>query len=88
MLWTTSSFLPVPASLLAKEPSEKAMAMTTEEVVQWLHSIKLSEYTEIFQKNEVDGDLLACCTLQTLEEMGIKKDLDRRKILVRFRKIK
>ena len=84
----TSSFLPVPASVLAREPSESAMAMTTEDVIQWLQSIKLSEYTEIFKEKDVDGDLLACCTLQTLEEMGIDKDLDRRKIFVRFRKIK
>lgn len=84
----TSSFLPVPASVLAREPSENAMAMTTEEVIQWLETINLSKYTEIFKSNEVDGELLACCTLLTLEEMGIDKDLDRRKIFVRFRKIK
>ena len=84
----TSSFLTVPASLLAREPSENAMAMTTEEVIQWLQSIKLSKYTEIFKNNEVDGYILACCTLQTLEEMGIDKDLDRRKIFALFRKIK
>ena len=84
----TSSFFPVPASVLAREPSENAMAMTTEEVIQWLQSIKLSKYTAIFKDNDVDGYLLAYCTLQTLEEMGIDKVLDRRKIFVRFREIK
>ena len=87
MLWSSSSFLPVPASLLAKEPSEKAMAMTTEEVVQWLHSIKLSEYTELFQNKDVDGELLACCTLRELEQMGIENGMDRKKIFLRFRRI-
>ena len=87
MLWTTSSFLPVPASLLAKEPSEKAMAMTTEEVVQWLHSIKLSKYTELFQSEDVDGELLASYNIHDLEEMGIESGTDRKKIFVRFRKI-
>ena len=84
----TSSFLPVPASVLAQEPSGKAMAMTTEEVIQWLQSINLSKYTEIFKNENMDGYLLACCTLQTLEEMGIDKDLDRRKIFALFRRIK
>ena len=84
----TSSFLPVPASVPAREPSENAMAMTTEEVIQWLQSINLAKYTEIFKEKDVDGDLLAFCNLQTLEQMGIDDDLDRRKILVRFRKIK
>ena len=63
------------------------MRMTTEEVIQWLHSIKLSKYADIFKENDVDGELLTWCTLQTLEEMGIKKDLDRKKILLHFRRI-
>ena len=64
------------------------MAMTTEEVVEWLGTIKLSKYAELFRDEDVDGELLASCTVQTLEEMGIKSDLDRRKIFLRFRKIK
>ena len=84
----TSSFLPGQESVLAREPSEKAMAMTTEEVIQWLQSIKLSKYIDIFKDNDVDGYILAYCTLQTLEEMGIDKDLHRTKIFALFRKIK
>ena len=64
------------------------MAMTTEEVIQWLHSIQLSKYADIFKENGVDGGLLTLCTFQTLEEMGIKKDLDRKKIFLHFRRIK
>ena len=72
----------------SREPSEKAMAMTTEEVIQWLQSIKLSKYTEIFKDNDVDGCILAYSTHETLEEMGIDKNLDRTKIIAQFRRIK
>ena len=64
------------------------MAMTTEEVIQWLDSIRLSKYAEIFEENDVDGELLTYCTFRTLEEMGIERDLDRKKIILHFRKIK
>ena len=89
MSWCTYScpVHPVPASLLDREPSKKAMAMTTEEVVQWLKSINLSKYTQDFQDNEVDGELLASCTLKELEEIGVKGGVDRKKIFLRFRKI-
>lgn len=63
------------------------MAMTTEEVLQWLQTIKLSEYTEIFRKEEVDGGLLATYELQDLEDIGITRSAARKKILQRFRAI-
>ena len=87
MLWPAFSYLAVPASLLAKEPSAKAMAMTTEEVIQWLHSIKLSKYAEIFKENEVDGELLASCSVQDVKEIGVGSALDQKKIYLRFRRI-
>ena len=62
--------------------------MTIEEVVEWLGTINLSKYAEIFKENDVDGELLASCDVPTLEEMGIISKLDQRKIFVRFRKIK
>ena len=64
------------------------MAMTTEEVVQWLHSIKLSKYTELFQSEGVYGELLASYDIHDLEEMGIGSGKDRKKIFVGFRNIK
>ena len=83
----TFSFLPVPASVLAREPSEKAMAMTPEEVIQWLHNINLSKYTDMFKDKEVDGELLATFGTKDLQEMGIESGIDQKKIFVRFRRI-
>ena len=74
--------------MLSRQPSESAKKMTTQQVVEWLNSIKLSEYAKIFEDNDVDGETLACITLETLEELGIMKDFHRRKILLQFRKIK
>ena len=64
------------------------MAMTIEEVVEWLGTIKLSKYAEIFRDEDINGALLATCTPHTLEEIGIKSDLHRKKIFLRFRDIK
>ena len=63
------------------------MAMTTEEVIQWLDSIRLSKYAEIFKENEVDGELLASCSVQDLKEIGVGSVLDQKKIYLRFRRI-
>lgn len=81
--------LPVSAkeSLLSRVPSENAKSMTTEEVIEWLKTIRLSKYATVFEEHDVTGEELAVCTLETLKEMGIEKDLERRKILLRFRKI-
>ena len=82
--------LPVSAkeSLLSREPSEKAMSMTTGELIEWLKTIKLSKYATVFESEDITGEELALCNLDTLKEIGIKKDLDRKKILLHFRKIK
>ena len=81
--------LPVSAkeSLLSREPSEKAKSMTTEELIEWLKTIKLSKYATVFEEEGITGEELAVFTLETLKEMGIEKDLERRKILLHFRKI-
>lgn len=82
-----SPVLPLPAPLPIREHSAKAMAMTIEEVVLWLQEIKLSKYAELFQEKEVDGEMLAWFTLEDLEEIGVKSGVDRKKIILRFRKI-
>ena len=64
------------------------MAMTTEEVIQWLHSISLSKYTEIFKDEEVDGEFLSTFSFEDLQEMGIESGKDRKKIFLQFRRIK
>ena len=87
VLYYSCPVCPVPASLLAREPSEKAMAMTTEEVVEWLGTIKLSKYAKIFQDEDVDGELLATYNVKNLEEIGVNSGADGKKILLRFRRI-
>ena len=63
------------------------MAMTTEEVVEWLGTIKLSKYAKIFQDEDVDGELLATYNVKNLEEIGVNSGADGKKILLRFRRI-
>ena len=70
-----------------KVPSEKAVNMTVDEVVQWLGTIKLGEHSEAFRKEDIDGALLAEYSSENLEEIGIKLGKDRKKILVKFRQI-
>jgi hypothetical protein len=70
-----------------KPPSEKALNMTVEEVVQWLDTIKLGQLAEAFRSEEVDGALLATYDLKDLEDIGIELNKDRKKILVKFRQI-
>jgi hypothetical protein len=38
---------------------------------QWLKSIGLSEYTNLFAANDIDVDILADLTAADLEELGI-----------------
>ena len=70
-----------------KVPSEKAVNMTVDEVVQWLGTINLEEHGEAFRKEGVDGVLLATYDLEDLEVIGISLKKDRKKILVKFRQI-
>ena len=73
--------------MFGKPPSEKALNMTVEEVVQWLDTIKLGQLAEAFRSEEVDGALLATYDLKDLEDIGIELNKDRKKILVKFRQI-
>ena len=70
-----------------KPPSEKALNMTVEEVVQWLDTIKLGQYAEAFMDMGVDGQLMATFEPDELEELGISSKIVRKKILVKFRQI-
>ena len=64
------------------------MAMTTEEVVEWLGTIKLSEYADLFREEELNGKLLASYDLDDLKDMGVENGRHRKKIFVLFRNIK
>lgn len=73
--------------LLGRQPSVKALAMTTENLIEWLSTIKLSKYAKIFAEEKMNGELLATCNVEALKELGIRNGLDCRKIILQFRKI-
>lgn len=77
----------VKESLLGRQPSVKALAMTTENLIEWLSTIKLSKYAKIFEEEKMNGELLATCDVEALKELGIRNGLDCRKIILQFRKI-
>ena len=77
----------IPPSL-TKQPSDKAMNMTTIELCQWLKDTKISqEYIEYFKRDKVDGSELAAYKDEDLKDMGISESRVRIRILTQFRKI-
>ena len=60
--------------------------MTVEDTVEWLHSIKQGKYADIFQENEIDGDMLSDFTAEDLEELGVKLSASKI-ILNKFKRI-
>ena len=83
--------LVTPTSLLSKLPlpSDKAREMTSQELCQWLKDeLKISDTDiECFEREEIDGSLLANFDHEELEELGIKKSFVRIKIITKFRDI-
>ena len=78
----TPSIPPSPA----KQPSDKAMNMTTAELCQWLKELKIPvKYIEYFEKEEIDGSQLAEYKEEHLD--FISEPRIRIKILAKFRKI-
>ena len=77
----------IPPSL-TKQPSDRAMNMTTAELCQWLKDKKISkEYIEYFERDEIDGSELAAYKDEDLKDIGISESRVRIKILTQFRKI-
>lgn len=73
---------------LTKQPSDRAMNMTTAELCQWLKDKKISkEYIKYFEEEEIDGSELAAYNDEDLKDMGISEPRVRIKILTQFRKI-
>ena len=77
----------IPTSL-AKQPSDKAMNMTTEELCQWL-KVKLipAEYIECFERLGIDGSDLADYNEEDLKKLGVSESHIRKRIMNQFRKI-
>ena len=77
----------IPPSL-AKQPSDKAMNMSTEELCQWLKVKNIPDkYIEYFEREEVDGSQLAAYNEEHLEDIGVSESRIRIKIMTQFRKI-
>ena len=70
-----------------EQKHERGKTMTTAEVVQWLEEIGLGEYKELFEKEGVNGSLLAELEMDDLEEMGVSKKYHRKKLLTKFKEL-
>ena len=59
---------------------ELAKQFSVEDVVKFLHHIKLDQYATIFEEFEINGELLVQLPDNELQDMGITSALDRLKI--------
>ena len=55
--------------------------MNSDEIVKLLHQLNLGPYTEIFQKEKINGDFFLLLEESDLIDLNISKRLDRKKIL-------
>lgn len=70
-------------SVKQKEPKE----MTREEVGEFLKSILLEEYVELFVKNGIDGEILSGFDVEDLQELGVSKKFQCKMILRKFKSL-
>lgn len=59
---------------------ELARQFSVEDVVKFLHHVKLGQYAAIFEEFEINGELLVQLPDNELKDMGIASALDRLKI--------
>ena len=64
---------------------DKVGSMSAMDVGQFLKDIKLEVYAELFIENDIDGDILKDLNEKDLEELGVKKGFERKKILKKFK---
>ena len=87
-LATASVTAPSVVPSLVAVPSDKAMAMSTEELCQWLKDRNIADtYIECFREENVDGAELAAYDDNDLKQLGISEPRIRKKIMIQFRKI-
>ena len=66
--------------------SEYASKLSKEDIADYLHNIKLSQYVETFMENEVDGGMLYDMDATMLEEfLGVEIKVDRFKIMAKYK---
>ena len=64
--------------------SAVARKFPVEEVVRFLHSIKMSEYVPNFQEQGIDGEFMLAASEEVLEALGVKNHIQRLSIKKRF----
>lgn len=62
-----------------------AKGFSVQDVVQFLHHIKLGQYATTFEEFEINGEILIQLPDNELEDMGISSALDRLKISTYFK---
>lgn len=71
--------------ILDDKELEKAKQLSVEDIVKFLHHVKLEQYATIFEEFEINGELLVQLPDNELQDMGIISAIDRLKISVYFR---
>lgn len=66
------------------ELKDVAESVTVADVLQFLKSIKLDRYQELFEEEEMNGKLLQSLTKEDLQELGIDNAYHCRKIVSKF----
>lgn len=73
---------------LVVQPDVRATDMTTEQLCQWLRTRKVKEkYIECFEREDIDGSVLADYKEEHLEGIGISEAHVRVKIIAQFKKL-
>lgn len=61
-----------------------AQSVTVTDVLQFLQSIKLDKYRELFEEEKMNGKLLQSLTKEDLQDLGIENAYHCRKIVTKF----
>ena len=62
-----------------------AASLTVDDVAEFLVKWKLQKCEEVFRENDVDGALLLTLGEDDLQDLGVAKGFDRRKIISKFK---
>lgn len=65
---------------------EQAVQCTNEEVIEFLFSIKMDQYLQIFRKEEIEGSDLLSLSDKGLAQIGVKSAVHRLKIRILFKR--
>ena len=66
--------------------SKIAKRYPTEEVVRFLHNNRMSEFVDKFEKNQIDGEMLMEASDEVLDELGVRKHIQKISLRTNFKK--